>query len=114
VLLRRLVRRTLERKGHRVSEAENGRSALELVRTMTEPPDLLLTDVVMPELGGLSLVRKLREKHPRLPVVVMSGYPDRGAEGDPAGLARDIVFLFKPFPPGVLLDALEDACARVR
>jgi two-component system, cell cycle sensor histidine kinase and response regulator CckA len=50
------------------------REALELAATMKEPIDLLVTDVVMPELNGRQLANMLREERPDLPVLYISGY----------------------------------------
>lgn len=62
----------LESLGYRVLTAANGRQALELYRE--EAIDLLLTDVVMPEMGGVELARQLRKTHPDLKVVAVTGH----------------------------------------
>lgn len=72
--LRRLLRRRLARTGHQVVEAANGRAALELVRRQAF--DLVISDVRMPELDGLSLLEVLRRHHPEVAVVLVSGNPD--------------------------------------
>ena len=73
--VRRLARRTLQGHGFQVLEAENGAIALELVKGA---PTLscVLTDAVMPIMGGIELVRRLRLLDTTVPVVVMSGYVD--------------------------------------
>lgn len=68
---RRLVGGLLEKPGgFRVTYAENGREALEQIER--EPPDLIVTDMVMPELDGLQLVAALRRRRSRVPVVLMT------------------------------------------
>ena len=69
----------LLREGHEVVLAPDGHAALEAARATM--PDLLLTDLRMPRLDGIGLIRALREMEPQLPVVVMTGYaPAGGAE----------------------------------
>jgi len=62
----------LARKGYRLSVASDGLAALE--RHREDPADLVITDVRMPKLGGLELIRELRRDTPGLPVVLMSGH----------------------------------------
>src|SRR5690606_27441388 len=80
-LVRELTRTVLAARGYEVMVAENGRAALELAEKRTEPVDLLLTDVVMPEMGGPELARSLCERQPRLRVLFMSGYVDESVVG---------------------------------
>ena len=87
--VRTVTRRTLTTLGHDVLEAEDGERALEIVRS--ERVDLVLTDIVMPDLSGRELVRRLREAGIETPVVYMSGYP---GEEDPE---EGVPFLQKPF-----------------
>ena len=61
--------------GYRVTVADNGLHALEMYDRDGEPVDLLMTDLVMPKLGGLDLVRELRKRDNRIKVLVVSGYP---------------------------------------
>jgi len=62
----------LTRKGYRVSVASDGMAALE--RHREDPADLVITDIRMPRLGGVELIRELRSDTPGLPVVVMTGH----------------------------------------
>lgn len=88
----------LEGLGHEVAEAENGRIAIEALGR--EGFDLVVTDVLMPEVDGIELIKTLRSRHPGVRVLVMSG----GAPNLPAGyvlkmtemFAADAV-LYKPF-----------------
>jgi len=61
----------LTRKGYRLSVARDGMAALE--RHREDPADLVITDIQMPRLGGVELIRELRRDTPGLPVVVMTG-----------------------------------------
>ena len=102
VAIRGLVRRTLEGAGLVVIEAENGRQALDIFALGGEPPRLVLTDVIMPELNGRELSDALADLFPQLPILFMSGYT-----GDEV-LARSLLpdtapFIQKPFAPDELL-----------
>jgi signal transduction histidine kinase len=93
--LRQLTRRVLEDAGYRVAEAESGSEAL-----ADGPPDLLLTDVVMPGMSGRELAEAIWARAPGLPVVLMSGYTDDVVVRDGLPGAR---FLEKPFTRAQLL-----------
>ena len=73
--LRRVIERMLADNGFDVSEARDGRDALDHV-ARAGMPDVLVTDVMMPELSGPVLAARLREQAPELPVVFMSGHAD--------------------------------------
>ena len=106
--LRDLVRRVLSRQGYTLLEASNGLEALALARRYPDRIDLLLTDVVMPVMGGPELAGKFTAERPGIPVVFMSGYADRlGLQGGaPAG------YLQKPFTAATLLTRLRAELAR--
>ncbi|MEP7052516.1 MAG: ATP-binding protein [Pseudomonadota bacterium] len=91
----------LRRQGYVVLEAHNGLQALELLERTEAAVCLLVTDVVMPEMGGPALVARLRELRPTLPVLYMSGYAERAVVHN--GLVKSKqAFLQKPFTPIVL------------
>jgi PAS domain S-box-containing protein len=106
--VRRLVRVVLERSGFKVLEATNGRSALALTAEQTEPIDLVLTDVRMPEMGGLELSQRLREARPETRVIFMSGYASPSAS-EQALMREAGEVLLKPFSPPELLARLREA-----
>jgi signal transduction histidine kinase/ActR/RegA family two-component response regulator len=115
--VRRVARDALAESGYEVLEADNGAVALELATRHDSRIRCVLTDVVMPILGGGELVRKLRSEFPDLPIVVMSGYVDDPSLG--SELARlDVRFVSKPFLPdelvAVVSDAAENAPSRAR
>ncbi len=103
--VRHVARRALESRGYRVLCAPNGRAALELARR-SPPFSMLLTDVVMPEMGGPELAAQLEAERPGLPVLFMSGYAsDAFRDAGEAGRA----LLQKPFTPDELARAVRQA-----
>jgi signal transduction histidine kinase/CheY-like chemotaxis protein len=110
--VRRVARSALAESGYEVLEADNGVLALELAKQHESRLRCVLTDVVMPILGGAELIRKLRSEHPELPIVVMSGYVDDPSLG--SELVRlDIRFISKPFLPDELVAIVSDAAESV-
>ncbi len=104
--VRNVTARVLRAAGHRVLEAVDGVHALELAQAYEASIDALITDVVMPRMGGPELVRRLCAARPSLLVLFMSGHVDASVSGRelPAGAA----FLPKPFEPEVLRRAVHD------
>lgn len=101
-VVRDLAREVLEAAGFDVVAVAGGREAL--AATTSEPFDLLLTDVVMPEMSGPELAVKLRVKQPQLPVLYMSGYTDDVLSTHE--LSQDATaFLRKPFGNAELIAA---------
>lgn len=95
----------LSRAGYRVSVASGGEEALEQFRTLETLPDIVLTDVVMPGMGGSELAERLRTTYPSVRVVFMSGFADDDALV--RGLsANALEFVAKPFSAGELLGAI--------
>lgn len=101
--LRAMLRRTLRQAGWQVRVAEDGEQAMALIDAAV--PDLLLTDIDMPRMGGVELVSRVRARLPELPVVFMSGNP----EVDTLDLTPH--FLSKPFAPESLDAVLARATA---
>jgi PAS domain S-box-containing protein len=102
---RRLITRALERAGYRVAAAADGRSALELAARESQF-DLVVTDVLMPEIGGEELVRRLRWERPGLRVLFVSGHPQD--LGDLDVLAPGARLLHKPFGLSALLRGVRE------
>ncbi|HEX6694841.1 MAG TPA: PAS domain S-box protein, partial [Longimicrobiales bacterium] len=94
--VRRIVRMSLERQGYHVLDATSGQEALELAGGYDGPIHLLLSDVVMPQMGGPELMSRMRELRPGMKGLLMSGYarPEAGGEGV---FEFDVPFLEKPF-----------------
>jgi two-component system cell cycle sensor histidine kinase/response regulator CckA len=103
--VRRVAARALEGHGFEVLEAENGAVALELATQRAGRLSCVLTDVVMPIMGGREFIRRLRLVDPSVPVVVMSGYVEDLSLFDEAR-QLDVRFLAKPFLPAALVLAV--------
>ncbi|MBJ3778223.1 ATP-binding protein [Acuticoccus mangrovi] len=106
--IRTFAARALSAKGYHVLSAASGVEAAEIFAEEGDTVDLLLTDVIMPELDGPSLVRMVREERPDLKVIFMSGYAD-GASVDELG---DAQFLPKPFTLKALAEAVKRELGR--
>jgi two-component system cell cycle sensor histidine kinase/response regulator CckA len=100
-MVRNLAIRILVAQGYNVLEASRGTVALGTVRTYAGAIDLLLTDVVMPEMSGRTLMERIREIRPGLRVLYMSGYTDN-VIAHHGVLEPGTPFLPKPFTPQVL------------
>lgn len=99
--VRTLVRDTLRARGYRVLEARDGIEALLLVSHYNEPVDLVLTDIVMPQMGGRELAEHLMGRWPELKIMFMSGYTDDELLRQGVSTAG-LDFLQKPFTPNML------------
>jgi PAS domain S-box-containing protein len=93
--LRDVSRVYLESKGYTVLQAANANEALQACKTYKLPIHLLITDVVMPGLGGVELARAALEIRPTLAIVLVSGYTDRMLDIQSIGI--EVHFLQKPF-----------------
>jgi len=102
--MRRFLEKALQKAGHDVISFEEGLSAYE--RLKTEPYDLLLTDIVMPEMDGIELARKAAELDPSIKIKFITGFaavalnPDNDAP-------KDAKVLSKPFHLRELVDEVE-------
>jgi CheY-like chemotaxis protein len=96
--VRTLTSVVLRSLGYTVLEASQGKEALELTLHQVQPIDLLLTDMVMPEMGGTQVAQLLRARYPELRVLFMSGFPGEAAI-DQRTLEMGAAFLQKPFTP---------------
>ncbi|HET8836961.1 MAG TPA: response regulator [Gemmatimonadales bacterium] len=109
--VRTIVTRALAELGYQVTEARHGEDALKQLEAAGGGVDVVLSDVVMPVLGGIQLARRLAERWPALPVVWMSGYTRDAAFGD--GVARDNQpFLQKPIEEAVLAEVVAGVVER--
>jgi PAS domain S-box-containing protein len=99
--VRSLARRSLEACGYAVLDAADGRAALDLAGGHASAIDLLVTDVVMPGMGGRELAERLALERPRMKVLYTSGYTD-DAMVRQGVLTAGVAFLQKPFVPDTL------------
>lgn len=107
-----VLKKALSERGYEVTTASNGREAMEAFNS--RGADLVVTDILMPEKGGLSLLMDLRKKDPGVRIIAMSG---GGKDGKMDFLAtaasiQGVETLRKPFPILVFLQTVEDILAR--
>ena len=105
--LRGILHRFLERSGFSVATAGNGREALE--RLEIQRVDLLLTDLMMPEISGIELIQTVRLRNLSIPIIAMSADADLRNDGslELAALAGAQVVLEKPFAMNRLIRELQ-------
>jgi two-component system, cell cycle sensor histidine kinase and response regulator CckA len=99
--------RALTSRGYTVVEADSGESALNVMERQTEPFDLILSDVVMPEMDGPTLLRELRKRGVKTKVVFVSGYAEDAFEKNLEG-QTDFAFLPKPFSLKQLVEKVKE------
>ena len=102
--LREAICDTLELAGRAVFSAPGGAEALEILNT--QKISIVISDVRMMPMDGIALLKEIRQRHPRLPVVLMTAYADvdRAVEAMRSGACD---FLLKPFEPGALIAQIE-------
>ena len=109
--VRAFAKRALESRGYTVHEASTGHEALEVMEETGGEVDLVVSDVVMPEMDGPSLLRELRKARPDLKIIFVSGYAeDAFAKNLPEG--EQFSFLPKPFTLKALATAVKEALGR--
>lgn len=94
--VRHLAVRVLHAQGYTVLEAGNGDEALQVIQAHSGVIDLLVTDVVMPEMSGKALADQVVRRYPAIRVLFISGYTDRAIVHH-GQLEQDVFFLQKPF-----------------
>ncbi len=94
--VRQLVRDTLEAKGYRVLEAESGEAGLAIAEGHDGKIDLVITDVIMPGIGGRELVKQLARARPSTKILYLSGYTEDAIVSE-GSLEEGTAFLQKPF-----------------
>jgi len=106
-LVRDMLVQVLERASHQVVSAVDGEEATELLKTMN--PDIMVTDIIMPKKSGITLISEVRNKHPNMEIIAISG----GGRLDPAGyldLSESLgasVSFEKPVDKSALLMAID-------
>jgi len=105
--LRRLTATVLRQAGYQAIEAADGQQALDLYNVHGPSIVMVVTDVVMPRMGGIELAKRLRQARPSVPLLFVTGYVDQSEalheQGTPV--------LLKPFSPDALLQAISTALA---
>jgi len=99
-----LLRKVLKGAGYAVLEASNGIEAIDLLRDQSLCPDLIVTDIEMPVMDGVSMIGQIRQLDgpmARVPIIAASGNADEGMRRSALGAGSD-VFLTKPFDLGAL------------
>jgi two-component system, cell cycle sensor histidine kinase and response regulator CckA len=99
--VRRFAHRVLVEHGYEVHEASDGSEALEVVRGLYDRLDVVVSDIVMPRLNGVELLRQLATARPELPVILMSGYA--GPQLAERGIEAPCSILAKPFSAETLV-----------
>jgi PAS domain S-box-containing protein len=105
--VRTSARRLLERQGYTVLEARHGADALRIAEESGRPIDLVVTDLVMPEMGGRELAERLRAHRPGLKVLFISGYTERAITVDGV-MPPNTGFVEKPFTVEQLMRRLRE------
>ena len=108
--VRELIRDTLRARQYAVAVAANGIEALEIMAR--DPHDIVVTDVVMPGMGGLDLVKHMKKSHPLARVIVLTGFPRDSDIGDFL-LQGAAEFLPKPFRGNDLLTVIRRTEERI-
>jgi len=107
-VVRKAAFRMLSEAGYRVFEAGSATEALEVLAISRQPIDLVLVDVVMPDVGGVELARVICEEWPAVRIVFMSAYPAEILVRE--GLDHpNVFFLAKPFTRSELMDTIVTA-----
>jgi CheY-like chemotaxis protein len=109
--VRRFACRALREHGFRVHEASDGVEALDLVRSLSDRLDAVVSDIVMPRLNGVELLRELGMVRPELPVILMSGYA--GPQLAERGIEAPCSILAKPFSAETLVTEVRRCIRRL-
>lgn len=106
-LVRDMLTQILTRSSHQVISAANGEEATEILKTIE--PDIMVTDIIMPKKSGVTLISEVRDKHPNMEIIAISG----GGRLDPTGyldLSESLgasVSFEKPIDNSALLMAID-------
>jgi CheY-like chemotaxis protein len=97
-IVRKLFRRILIKNGYTVLEAQNGEDAVGISKGCDGPIELMITDVIMPRMGGREAAEQIRLSRPQMKIIYMSGYSDTAILDDDI-LDKEMNFIQKPFSP---------------
>jgi CheY-like chemotaxis protein len=102
-----LILEVLRKNGYVVLQARHGQEALDLLRNHKERIDSMITDLVMPQMGGRELAHALTPAHPDMKVLYMSGYPGNAISQQEISSSA-LAFLQKPFAPNTLAQKVRE------
>lgn len=108
--VRRLIKQMLTRAGHDVAEAADGDEGLASLRM--QMPDIVITDILMPNKEGIETIREVRRQAPALPILVISGNAGSTLYMEMAKMLGAHAALAKPFRTAELLRAVTDLLAQ--
>ncbi|MCX8501126.1 MAG: response regulator [Alphaproteobacteria bacterium] len=111
VAVRAFAARTLKNHGYEVYDAENGESALNVLESLKTPPDLIITDAVMPGMNGPALIHRVRQTYPSIRVLCISGHSDEALRKQ-LNEFSDVKFLAKPFSLTELVREVQECLKR--
>jgi YesN/AraC family two-component response regulator len=105
--IRRVIRQSLEKNGYEVLDAPNGRDGLKIYHEAL--PDLVITDIIMPEMEGLETIMALRRGNPKVKIITISGGGAKGFNYLPTALKLGALrAIAKPFTQRELLRTVFD------
>lgn len=110
-MVRHMVAQVLTRRGFEVTQAGSGAEAVELASGFGGRFDLLLSDIVMPNMNGAELAERFRAEHPEVPVILMSGHTEDEVVRQGVLNGR-FAFIQKPFTPAELVKCVQDELTR--
>jgi two-component system, cell cycle sensor histidine kinase and response regulator CckA len=105
--VRRWVSRVLRAKGYEVIDVEDGAAALEVMRTSTPPPVMVIADIVMPGMNGTRLAEEIEQQWPDTRMLFVSGFASSASVRASSIVCR-VPVLQKPFTPAHIADAVRD------
>jgi len=108
--MRQFLTHLFQRDGHTIRTAENGRQAMELLRQ--QPADVVISDVKMPDMGGIELLRAARELQPNIEVIMMTAFANEGTAHE-AFLLGAFDFVHKPFDNDLLKEKVSRALKQI-
>ena len=100
----KLLKMLLEEEGYLVNQSESPVKALEMIRNIHVGFDLVISDIVMPKMSGLDMVKEISEELPEMKILFITGYVDSPNIKIITELGYDIIL--KPFTPDVLFDKI--------
>ncbi|MDX6447506.1 MAG: two-component system, NtrC family, response regulator PilR [Blastocatellia bacterium] len=108
--MRQFLTHLFQRDGHSIRTAENGRQAMEMLRQ--QPADVMISDVKMPDIGGIELLRAARDLQPNIEVIMMTAFASEGTAHE-AFLLGAFDFVHKPFDNNLLREKVSRALKQI-